>query len=174
VTTEVPSPQPLVRRFMPELDVLRGVAVLGMLFFLGFRAEYGELLFTGARGPFLLATEPGDLGVILFFVFSGFLITGIFLDSRNNPDYYRPFYTRRVLRILPAYDLLLILLALLRQVGLAYMSRKYYEEWFLQLKDRAAPQFAKAKRPAQKPADTTVKVVPAAVAAKEASESFLK
>ena len=44
---EVPAPEPLVRRFMPELDVLRGIAVLGVLFFHGFRAEYGGLPFTG-------------------------------------------------------------------------------------------------------------------------------
>ncbi|MFI5095949.1 MAG: acyltransferase family protein, partial [Candidatus Acidiferrales bacterium] len=51
-------------------------------------------------------------------------------------------------------------------VGLAYISRKYYEEWFLQLKERVAPQ----------PAETAVKVVVTApsvsVAAREASESL--
>jgi peptidoglycan/LPS O-acetylase OafA/YrhL len=264
VKTEVPAAQPLVRRFMPELDVLRGIAVLGVLFFHGFRVGYGELPFTGAHRVLLLATQPGALGVNLFFVLSGFLITGILLDSRNRPDYYRRFYTRRALRILPAYYSLLILLGLLGQasaaflglsfvylsnvvtlaglvllflvlgtssrkglvngstlqffgyisyglylfhpmifriydkvtrifwpwlqpsvghfglivlrfavvsaaaIGLSFISRKYYEEWFLQLKERIAAQ----------PAETAVKVAvtvpPAAVTAREASESFLR
>jgi peptidoglycan/LPS O-acetylase OafA/YrhL len=125
VKTEVPTPQPLVRRFMPELDVLRGVAVLGVLFFHGFRAEFGELPFTGARRIFILATQPGALGVNLFFVLSGFLITGILLDSQNRPDYYRRFYTRRVLRILPAYYLLLILLGLLHQSSAAFLGLSF-------------------------------------------------
>ena len=123
--TEEPPPQPLVRRFMPELDVLRGIAVLGVLFFHGFRAEYGELSFTGAPRVFILATQPGVLGVNLFFVLSGFLITGILLDSRNRPDYYGRFYTRRALRILPAYYLVLILLGLLHQASAAFLGLSF-------------------------------------------------
>jgi peptidoglycan/LPS O-acetylase OafA/YrhL len=125
VKTDVLTPQPLVRRFMPELDVLRGIAVLGVLWFHGFRAEYGELPFTGARRIFLLATQLGVLGVNLFFVLSGFLITGILLDSRNRPDYYRRFYTRRALRILPAYYSLLILLGLLHRASAAFLGLSF-------------------------------------------------
>jgi peptidoglycan/LPS O-acetylase OafA/YrhL len=125
VKTEVPAPEPLVRRFMPELDVLRGIAVLGVLFFHGFRAEYGELPFTGACRILVLATQPGALGVNLFFVLSGFLITGILLDSRPRPDYYRRFYTRRALRILPAYYSLLILLGVLHQASAAFLGLSF-------------------------------------------------
>src|SRR6267378_2542732 len=110
---------------MPELDVLRGIAVLGVLFFHGFRAEYGGLPFTGARRTFLMATQPGALGVNLFFVLSGFLITGILLDSRARPDYYRRFYTRRALRILPAYYSLLILLGVLHQASAAFLGLSF-------------------------------------------------
>jgi peptidoglycan/LPS O-acetylase OafA/YrhL len=125
VKTEAPITQPLLRRFMPELDVLRGIAILGVLFFHGFRADYGELPFTGARRLFIFATQPGSLGVNLFFVLSGFLITGILLESRSRPDYYRRFYTRRALRILPAYYSLLILLGILHQASAGFLGLSF-------------------------------------------------
>ena len=123
--TEMLAPQPLLRRFMSELDGLRGIAILGVLFFHGFRADYGELPFTGVRRLFILATQPGALGVNLFFVLSGLLITGILLDSQNRPDYYRRFYVRRALRILPAYYSLLIILGILHQASAAFLGMSF-------------------------------------------------
>ena len=125
VKMTLPTPEPLVRRFMPELDTLRGIAVLGVLFFHAFRVPYGNLPFTGVRRFLLLVAQSGALGVNLFFVLSGFLITGILLDSRNRDDYYRRFYTRRALRILPAYYSLLILLAVLHQASAAFLGLSF-------------------------------------------------
>src|SRR6516164_2732013 len=108
----------LIRPVMPELDSLRGIAILLVLFFHGFNLE-GAL--TSLHGParyFAVLTFGGWTGVYLFFVLSGFLITGILLDSKNRPDYYRRFYIRRALRILPAFYLLLLLLWLLPKTGL--------------------------------------------------------
>ncbi len=110
---------------MPELDVLRGIAVLGVFFFHGFRAQYPNVHFAGLRKILVLTTQAGALGVNLFFVLSGFLITGILLDSRHRPDYYRRFYVRRALRILPAYYSLLLILGLLRQSSAAFLGLSF-------------------------------------------------
>jgi len=120
-----PAHESLLRPVMPELDSLRGIAILGVLFLHGFYWPYSSLHLSRAGTLFLRITQPGWLGVNLFFVLSGFLITGILLDSRNRPDYYRRFYGRRALRILPAYYLLLLLLGLLGQAGAAYLGLSF-------------------------------------------------
>jgi peptidoglycan/LPS O-acetylase OafA/YrhL len=108
---------PLLRKHMPELDVLRGVAILMVVAFHG-------LYWSGATSTIhvvhllMRATVVGWLGVNLFFVLSGFLITGILLDTRGKPSYFRQFYLRRVLRILPAYFATLIALILVRYIQL--------------------------------------------------------
>lgn len=125
----VASPERLLRPVMPELDSLRGIACLAVLFLHGFNWRFGNYHFSRAATWFLRATIPGWLGVNLFFVLSGFLITGILVDSKNRPGYYRRFYVRRALRILPACYGLLILLLILGQapwsfacLGFLYLS----------------------------------------------------
>jgi peptidoglycan/LPS O-acetylase OafA/YrhL len=95
---------------MPELDSLRGVAVLLVLFHHGYFWSGVKGLGTSTKA-FVELTRWGWLGVNLFFVLSGFLITGILVDSRCKEGYFRQFYARRALRILPAYyGFLLVLL----------------------------------------------------------------
>jgi peptidoglycan/LPS O-acetylase OafA/YrhL len=107
----------LIRPSMPELDSLRGVAILLVLFFHGFGFKFGAAKLPRFAHLLVVATMPGWIGVNLFFVLSGFLITGILLDSKRHPQYYRRFYIRRALRILPAYYALLLLLAIVPGTG---------------------------------------------------------
>ncbi len=110
------APSQLLRRKMPELDTLRGVAILAVVFYHGF-SQCDTTGLPGIVRAFFAASRFGWLGVNLFFVLSGFLITGILSDSKGTPQYYKSFYVRRALRILPAYLLLLLLLLLLPRIG---------------------------------------------------------
>lgn len=108
----------ILRPVMPELDVVRGLAVLLVVFYHGFFWSNSSL--AGQSFPvraILHGTRAGWLGVELFFVLSGFLISNILLGGRARPDYYRRFYTRRALRILPAYAVLIVVLLVFGFVG---------------------------------------------------------
>lgn len=74
--------------------------------------------FTHVPSPVRFVIHHGYLGVDLFFVLSGFLITGILLRTRELglKEYFKRFYTRRALRILPLYFLVIAL------IGIAYGS----------------------------------------------------
>ena len=111
------APEKLVRSVMPELDSLRGVAILLVLFFHGFDLPGGMTNLSRPARLFVSAALGGWTGVYLFFVLSGFLISGILLDSKSKPQYYRRFYIRRALRILPAFYLILLLLIVLARTG---------------------------------------------------------
>ena len=99
----------------PALDGVRGVAILLVLLHQLSRIGPQDLLARIVEH----AIDFGWVGVQLFFVLSGFLITGILLDSRESPGYLRSFFTRRVLRIFPLYfATLVVVLGILPELGL--------------------------------------------------------
>lgn len=73
-----------------SLDGLRGIAVLMVVLF-HLEPDLGKWV------------HLGYTGVALFFVLSGYLITGILIDSRDAVNYFSSFYARRALRIFPIY-----------------------------------------------------------------------
>lgn len=114
--------EPLLRAVMPELDTVRGLAILMVVVYHGFYWQVDVSAFATPVKLALTAAWAGRFGVNLFFVLSGFLITGILLDATARPDYYRHFYLRRALRILPAYYGILLVLFLTRYCSNAFLA----------------------------------------------------
>jgi peptidoglycan/LPS O-acetylase OafA/YrhL len=110
------------------LDGIRGIAVLLVFFF-----HYGDLSQSSSRLLRFVGYVKGSgwIGVDIFFVLSGFLITGILYESRNESHYYRRFYIRRALRLFPVFYgvcLVVLLLAPLLHVQWrwAYLAVLFY------------------------------------------------
>jgi peptidoglycan/LPS O-acetylase OafA/YrhL len=80
--------------YRPEIDTLRAIAVLAVIIYHAQINLFGNLFFSG-----------GFLGVDIFFVISGYLITSIILKELYNKESfsYKNFYIRRARRILPAF-----------------------------------------------------------------------
>lgn len=99
--------------FEPALDGLRGLAVLWVFIHNG-AFEPAQQLDTIVGKLMALVLNMGWLGVQLFFVLSGFLITGILIDARKRglPNLFTRFYARRFLRIFPVYYAFLLLILL--------------------------------------------------------------
>ncbi|MEM5515314.1 acyltransferase family protein [Henriciella sp. AS95] len=87
----------MVLNYRPEIDGLRAIAVLGVVFY------HGEFVFHG-----LDILPGGFLGVDIFFVISGYLISTIILKEAQSTGFsFLRFYKRRARRILPALFLVL-------------------------------------------------------------------
>jgi peptidoglycan/LPS O-acetylase OafA/YrhL len=98
-----------VGKHLPALDGVRGLAVLIVV---AYHTGGGAQSSNPIARVIGQSLKAGWSGVTLFFVLSGFLITGILWDSKGAMHWWRNFYVRRVLRISPLYcaSLLLILL----------------------------------------------------------------
>jgi peptidoglycan/LPS O-acetylase OafA/YrhL len=105
----------LIRPHYPALDGLRGVAILLVVIYHNF--------------GFISQSYFGWLGVDLFFVLSGFLITDILLRTVNDPNFLSNFYMRRVLRIFPLYYVsLLLFLFIVAPLTSDKIEWSYYKE----------------------------------------------
>jgi peptidoglycan/LPS O-acetylase OafA/YrhL len=89
--------------FIPALDGLRGLAIIAVII------SHATLYRPQEGIDRWIAAVPlvGWIGVDLFFILSGYLITGILLDTRSSRNYYSTFFARRALRIFPLYYVLL-------------------------------------------------------------------
>jgi peptidoglycan/LPS O-acetylase OafA/YrhL len=106
---------------IPVLDGVRGLAIVMVMVF--------HLVGTYAQNPnvssvvrMLQFTSIGQKGVDLFFVLSGFLITGILLRTKSKEKYFINFYARRSLRIFPLYFAVLFLCLI---AGYVWNLRQY-------------------------------------------------
>jgi peptidoglycan/LPS O-acetylase OafA/YrhL len=145
MSTEVTSPPaslkltsaddtpPLARSLpshIPALDGIRGLAVLLVLFCHAtqrpFHAEDANAVFHGGIDKAILTLARFSWsGVDLFFVLSGFLITGILFDAKGKDHFFRNFYARRTVRIFPLYYVCLFVYLVLIPMLPAAVSRGF-------------------------------------------------
>ncbi|MGH9443114.1 MAG: acyltransferase family protein [Thermoanaerobaculia bacterium] len=99
------------RVHLPALDGLRGVGILVVMITHFSRVNASDAsVSAGLRS----AVDVSTFALPMFFVLSGFLITGILLEAREKSHYFRNFFIRRALRILPLYYGVLAVLFILR------------------------------------------------------------
>jgi len=128
-------------RLLP-LDGVRGFAILiVVLHNAGWIAGESEQFLLKLAGA---GTAAGWVGVQLFFVLSGFLITGILLDTRHKARYFQSFYLRRTLRIFPLYYAFLALTVLVGPLvawspAWVEMVRLHHWPYWFYIQNWAAP-----------------------------------
>jgi peptidoglycan/LPS O-acetylase OafA/YrhL len=108
--------------YFPALDGLRGLAILMIILHHNF--------------DFLPFTRPAWISLDLFFVLSGFLITGILIKKRESVRFLWNFYARRMLRIFPLYYLSIIIFLFILPnlikypISIDYFIVNQYWFWF--------------------------------------------
>lgn len=127
------SPTPRLAGHIPALDGIRGLAILLVMI----QHLWIPLPETGLCSSWLNTLAGlGWTGVDLFFVLSGFLITGILIDAKGTPHFFQNFYMRRILRIFPLYYGVLVVVFLivyhippLRSRGVEMMAQSQLWAW---------------------------------------------
>jgi peptidoglycan/LPS O-acetylase OafA/YrhL len=108
-------------RHIDSLDGLRGIAILLVFFF--------HYLPRSSYSPLSWLASIGWSGVDLFFVLSGFLITGILYDTRESSNFFSVFYARRALRLFPLYFFavgIVLLAAVLLHTTISWVAIPFY------------------------------------------------
>ena len=131
------QPRTWTRPYYPSFNGLRGIAILFV-----FLRHYAGLV---THWPLFQALW---IGVDLFFVLSGFLITGILFDSLHERQFFRTFYIRRALRIFPLYLALFATLFALSLLFPGAGSNRSAVVFLLYIGNLAVPILDLAKHPA--------------------------
>lgn len=128
---------------VPALDGVRAAAILLVI-------PHNVDVFSNVGGwlwPLAMFAHVGWIGVHLFFVLSGFLITGNLLDSQKADNYYSAFFARRILRIFPLYyGALLVgvyLIPLFHDYALTAQAASVNQVWFWTFLSNWAMPFGK-------------------------------
>jgi peptidoglycan/LPS O-acetylase OafA/YrhL len=108
-------------KHIDSLDGLRGIAILLVFFF--------HYLPRNSHNPLSWLASLGWSGVDLFFVLSGFLITGILYDTRKATNFFKVFYARRALRLFPLYFFavsIVLVVAVLLHTPMSWKAIPFY------------------------------------------------
>jgi peptidoglycan/LPS O-acetylase OafA/YrhL len=130
-------------RHILALDGLRGLAIISVII-VHSNLFFGGQCATGRINRWLAVIfGAGWVGVDLFFVLSGFLITGILCDAKGSQGFLRNFWTRRALRILPLYfGYLAFIIATKATKSISHgdllaLAGFYYNFWFALVTQKA-------------------------------------
>jgi peptidoglycan/LPS O-acetylase OafA/YrhL len=105
---------------IPELDGIRGLALIMVLIY---HLINNQILLTDNPSQFEIIIRKLSYftwsALDLFFVLSGYLIAKVLIENKSSENYFRTFYIRRILRIMPLFYLLLLCYYILRTTGIA-------------------------------------------------------
>lgn len=115
-------------KYYKNLDGLRALAALSVLIyhFFGFTDYNG---YPAISTSIKQLAETGKYGVTIFFVLSGFVITRILINNIGEKNYFKSFYVKRILRILPLYYLFLLVWFFIRPLVFSEAVPEFSSQW---------------------------------------------